>query len=297
MHGHSPMASFLPSPAAPEHLGTAGAHVQHGVGPARCVLDLLLPAPVARAHLQSPAPPHCPAHRLLAPPRPAPGLLAPPRPRPAPGPVLGILAPPRHQTPGSASGSAPTPPANSSPPPTPPLRLLSPLPPLLVQRGPLALVTGETREDISVVAGPGGRGRGGREPHVCGPGRRVGQSTAVRTHTVARGPPAPPSAWWPPGSGSGNPLLITASVSAPNKICRPPPSFADVRPQAHMSPAAVGRGGPALLTLHTRVLSKVYVMAYFSYFCALAGDVTDLNGPKAAAGQSGVRSSRKLGRD
>lgn len=72
------------------------------------------------------------------------------------------------------------PPACGQDPPAASLSPLRPPPPgarlLLVQRRPLALVTGETREDVSVVPGPSGRGRGGREPHVCGPGRCAGQS-------------------------------------------------------------------------------------------------------------------------
>ena len=283
MHGHSPMASFLPSPAAPEHSGTGGAHAQHGVRPARCVQGLLLPArpweglpaepwPGPRpAPTPRPAPPPTDSSPRRTPsPRPAQTLrpAPPPDSSPRPGPASPSESSPRPTTRLLAMPPAPPPPHRRLLTPTPPLRLLSPPPPLLVQRGPLALVTGETREDISVVAGPGGRGRGGREPHVCGPGRRVGQSTAVRTRTVARGPPAPPSTWWPPGSESGNPLLITARVSAPNKICGPPPSFADTRPQAHTSPAAVRRGGPALLTLHTSVLSSLCRVMLLIFLCS-----------------------------
>lgn len=232
-HGHSPMASFLPSPAAPEHLGTGGAHCSAWrVASTVCAGSLLRargegppaeprPAPLPRPD-SSPHPAR--THRPLPPcpqalrPAPGPAPDSSPRPGPAPPP-----AGPRNLGPAPPPDSwlclpAPPPPhlRKLLPAPHPPLRLLSPPLPLLVQRGPLALVTGETREDISVVAGRV-EDEGAQEPHVCGPGRRVGQSTGRQDPHCCPWAPLPPGSHLVPESG--NPLLITARVSAPNKIC------------------------------------------------------------------------------
>lgn len=92
-------------------------------------------------------------------------------------------------------GGCPAAPALPTATPTAAASLRAPAPPreparcrlLLVQRGALARVAGQTGEDVAVIAWPCGRGRGGREPHVRGPakrGQRAHVSVGSWSHSV-----------------------------------------------------------------------------------------------------------------
>lgn len=167
----------------------------------------------------------------------------------------------------------------------------------------MALITGQTREDIPVIAGTSGRGRGGREPHVCGPGGRAGQSSTVsncacahrhtragRQHHVclAEGPTAQvmlqpssrgaPRRWSPlfVGSMFGKSPAHHKVFLTPDNTRRPSWSLADVgrtavknaSPQVHRLPAEVKRGGLRIPHMgHRWPFHSLLSVALFVFSC------------------------------